>query len=54
MRNFTGAKLQRHKGRYILESILETKAFSKIKCYILYFAVWLFAKIKGYIELTLL
>ncbi|WP_363322669.1 DUF1353 domain-containing protein [uncultured Helicobacter sp.] len=35
--------------RIFLESMLETKAFSKMKCYILYFAVRLFAKIKGYI-----
>ena len=47
---------QFHKGqisrkdadKIFLESMIETKAFCKAKCYILYFAVRIFAFVKGY------
>lgn len=43
-----GKVSRKYADSIFLESMLETKAFNKVKCYILYFAVRIFAKIKGY------
>ena len=44
----SGQNTRRFADEIFLEAMLETKAFSKAKAYLLYFAVRFFARIKGY------
>lgn len=43
-----GQNTRKFADEVFLEAMLETKAFSKAKAYLLYFAVRIFANIKGY------
>lgn len=43
-----GAISRKEADSIFLESMLETRAFSKVRCYVIYFFVRIFAKIKGY------
>lgn len=43
-----GKNTRKFADEVFLEAMLETKAFCKFKAYLLYFAVRVFAKIKGY------
>lgn len=44
----SGLNTRKFADEVFLEAMLETRAFSKFKAYLLFFAVRIFAKIKGY------